>query len=139
MRVLRNLNPSYRAETWLPAGTTLNATKRMAELYRRWCNEGPRAELARQLIEADPQTAKATAGLTAQQSIMPAPTAVTRPSRTPRSSPPRTHSVKKGEVLGSIAKRYRCNLKTLASANNIRAPRYVLKVGQRLRLEGCGR
>jgi len=33
MRVLRNLNPSYRAETWIPAGTTLNATGRMAELY----------------------------------------------------------------------------------------------------------
>jgi len=35
MRVLRNLNPSYRAETWIPAGTTLNATERMAELPPR--------------------------------------------------------------------------------------------------------
>jgi len=119
LRVLRNLNPSYRAETWIPAGSTLNATEHMAELYQRWCTEGPRAELARQLIESDPQTAEATAGR-------------------PRPSAARSHRVKDGETLGAIAKRYRCNLKTLATTNNIRAPRYFLKVGQRLRLEGCG-
>jgi len=47
--------------------------------------------------------------------------------------------VKKGETLGAIAQRYRCNLKTLASANNVRAPRYLLRAGQSLRLEGCAR
>jgi len=139
MRVLRNLNPSYQAETWIPAGTSLNATARMAGLYRRWCNEGPRAELARKLIEADPQTAEASAGRTAQQPILPVPES--RPARASRASArstrTRTHSVRKGEVLGTIAKRYRCNLKTLAAANNVRAPRYFLNVGQRLKLEGC--
>jgi len=125
MRVLRNLNPSWRAETWIPAGTTLNATARMAELYPRWCSEGPRAELARQLIESDPQTAEATAGQP-QPSLLPV-------------SAVRLHRVKDGETLGAIARQHRCNLRTLASANNIRAPRYFLRVGQQLRLEGCGR
>jgi len=125
MRVLRNLNPSYRAETWIPAGTTLDATVRVADLYQRWCSEGPRAELARQLIESDPQTAQATAGQPVQPVV---------PVAQPRI---RSHQVKKGEVLGAIAKRYRCNLKTLAAANNIRAPRYLLRAGQRLQLGGC--
>jgi len=125
MRVLRNLNPSYRAETWIPAGTELNATERMAGLYQRWCSEGPRAELARQLIESDPQTAEATAGQPSQ-AILPATAAL-------------TYRVKDGETLGAIARRHRCNLRTLAAANNIRAPRYFLRVGQSLRLEGCAR
>jgi len=131
MRVLRNLNPRYRAETWIPAGSELNATERMAALYQRWCTEGPRAELARQLIESDPQTAEATAGQPTQP-LLPVPEARTR-------SRVRTHRVKKGETLGAIATRYQCSLKTLASANNVRAPRYLLRAGQTLRLEGCAR
>jgi len=127
LRVLRNLNPSYRAETWIPAGTTLNATERMAELYQNWCSQGPRAELARQLIESDPQTAEATAG-------QPSP-----PLLPVSEARVRSHRVKKGETLGGIARQHRCNVRTLAAANNIRAPRYLLRVGQRLRLEGCGR
>jgi len=127
MRVLRNLNPGWRAETWIPAGTTLNATTRMAELYPRWCTEGPRAELARQLIESDPQTAEATAGQPPQP-ILPVPEPEIR-----------THRVRKGETLSSIARQHRCNLRALATANNVHAPRYVLRVGQPLRLEGCGR
>jgi len=123
MRVLRNLNPSYRAETWIPAGTTLNATQHMADLYQHGCIQGPRADLARQLIQSDPQTAEATAGQR-QQALLPATTA-------------RLHRVKAGETLGAIARRHRCNLRTLAAANNIRAPRYFLRVGQQLRLEGC--
>jgi len=47
--------------------------------------------------------------------------------------------VKDGETLGAIARQHRCNLRRLAAANNIRAPRYFLRVGQSLRLEGCAR
>jgi len=135
MRVLRNLNPSYRAETWIPAGTVLNATARMAELYPQTCTQGPRAELARQLIEADPQTAEATAGQPPQPLL---PVSEER-TRTPSPARVRTHSVRKGETLGVIAKRYRCNQRVLAAANNVHAPRYLLRVGQTLRLEGCPR
>ncbi|MGJ4731081.1 transglycosylase SLT domain-containing protein, partial [Luteimonas sp. SDU101] len=57
MRVLRNLNPQYEAEAWIPQGTRLNATVRMAGLYERWCTRGARADLARQLVNSDPSTA----------------------------------------------------------------------------------
>ncbi len=57
MRALRNLNPRYQAESWLPAGTTLNATTKIVGLYNRWCTAGPRADLARTLVLSDPATA----------------------------------------------------------------------------------
>ena len=53
MRALRNLNPRYEADGWIPAGTTINATTRIAGLYNRYCVSGPRADLARTLITAD--------------------------------------------------------------------------------------
>jgi len=124
LRALRNLNPGYRAETWIPEGTELNATVQIAGLYREHCAQGARAQLARQLIEADPQTAQATVGRAASNAILPAPE-------------PRLYRVREGETLGAIARRHRCNLRTLAAANNVRAPRYLLRIGQRLRLEGC--
>jgi hypothetical protein len=53
MRALRNLNPRYEADGWIPAGTLINATTRIAGLYQRNCVSGPRADLARTLITAD--------------------------------------------------------------------------------------
>jgi len=77
------------------------------------------------LIESDPQTAESTVGQSAHPILPVSPARI------------RTHQVRKGETLGGIARQHRCNVRTLASANNIRAPRYLLRVGQRLRLEGC--
>lgn len=57
MRTLRNLNPRYHADSWLPAGTTLNATTRIASLYARYCVQGPRAALAQQLVQSDAEAA----------------------------------------------------------------------------------
>src|SRR5688572_28256929 len=57
MRALRNLNPRYKAESWLPAGTTLSATTRIVGLYNRWCVQGPRAELANTLVRSDASSA----------------------------------------------------------------------------------
>ena len=57
MRPLRNLNPRYEADSWLPAGTTLNATTQIVGLYNRYCIQGPRATLAEQLVRSDPNTA----------------------------------------------------------------------------------
>ncbi len=42
----RNLNPRYEADGWIPAGTLINATTRIAGLYQRNCVSGPRADLA---------------------------------------------------------------------------------------------
>ena len=37
----------------------------------------------------------------------------------------------------AIARRYSCDTKTLAAANGIKPPRYTLRPGQQLRLQGC--
>lgn len=57
MRTLRNLNPRWQPETFMPAGTVLNATTRIARLYDRWCTSGARADLARTLVLSDPSRA----------------------------------------------------------------------------------
>ena len=57
MRALRNLNPKYDADSWLPAGTQINATVGIANLYQSWCVEGSRAELAQRLVNSDPDSA----------------------------------------------------------------------------------
>jgi membrane-bound lytic murein transglycosylase D len=37
----------------------------------------------------------------------------------------------------SIARRYSCDLGDLAKANGLKAPRYSVRLGQRLKLQGC--
>jgi len=127
MRMLRNLNPRYRADDVIPAGTTLNATRDVVRLYGRWCTDSVRADIARELVNSDPGSAIVRSG--------PAPA----PASSPRgSSAPREHRVARGETLGRIAQRYGCSLQALARANNLRAPGYSLRAGQRLSLEPCG-
>jgi membrane-bound lytic murein transglycosylase D len=142
MRVLRNLNPQYEAEAWIPEGTRLTGTVRMAGLYERWCTKGPRAELARQLVNSDPSTAIVRVGdvetmtlpdgTVLQQQV--APAAATAPAV---ASAPSTHRVASGETLVAIARRYSCDTKSLAAANGLKPPRYLLRQGQQLKLEGC--
>jgi membrane-bound lytic murein transglycosylase D len=57
MRTLRNLNPRYEADSWLPTGTTLHASARIAKLYERFCVQGPRATLAQKLVQSDAEAA----------------------------------------------------------------------------------
>ena len=124
MRMLRNLNPRYRADEVIPAGTTLDATVDVARHYGRWCVDGTRAAIAHELVNSDPQSAVVRSG--------PAPAAPP-----PRQQAPRTHRVTRGETLGRIAQRYGCSVRGLASANGLRAPSYAIRPGQRLSLEGC--
>jgi membrane-bound lytic murein transglycosylase D len=51
-RVLRNLNPRYQADEFIPQGTVLRAPKRAVAMYRQNCLQGPRAELAAELMRA---------------------------------------------------------------------------------------
>ena len=144
MRVLRNLNPQYEAEAWIPAGTRLNGTVRLAGLYERWCTRGPRADLARQLVASDPsiggrvrvgdvEAVTLPDGTVVQQAVAasPAPATPVAPAT------PASHRVAAGETLVAIARRYSCDTKTLAAANGIKPPRYTLRPGQQLRLQGC--
>ena len=160
LRPLRNLNPRYQADSWLPAGTTLNATTRIVGLYGRYCTQGPRAELASQLVRADPGSAVVRVGdiqpvpmgaattppatvqsAPVQTTPQAAPKAVARAEAKPAKGKPRTprhYSVRKGETLGSIADRFDCDLRELARDNALKAPRYALHPGQRLKLATCG-
>ena len=125
MRMLRNLNPRYRADDVIPAGTTLNVTADVARLYGRWCTRSARADIARELVNSDPGSAIVRSG--------PAP------ATTPAAATyvPNTHRVERGENLHRIGQRYGCNLQALARANNLRPPAYALRAGQRLSLAPC--
>ena len=150
MRALRNLNPRYQAESWLPAGTTLNATTKIVALYHHWCVAGPRAELARTLVLSNPSSAivrmgpmttvgiNGVAGTTDDADAMPA----AKPAKIemPKEAKPkraRQYKVRRGETLTAIAQRFQCDTGDLAKANKIKGPRFAIRPGQRLKLEGC--
>ncbi|HSR66059.1 MAG TPA: transglycosylase SLT domain-containing protein [Xanthomonadaceae bacterium] len=159
LRPLRNLNPRYDADSWLPAGTTLNATTRIVGLYDRYCTQGPRAALAAQLVRANPATAIVRVG-----ELQPVPMgAATTPATTvqsaavqtpPAADPPRAiaaarpqpktrrtpghYRVQRGETLTAIADRFQCDLRALARDNALKGPRYAIRPGQRLKLATCG-
>lgn len=143
MRALRNLNPRYEAESWLPAGATLNATTKIVGLYNRYCVQGPRAQLAAQLVRSDPSSAIVRTGAIEQMPMTGALTTVATGVSTtiatgkPAPAKTRNYSVQRGETLTSIAQKFQCDTGQLARANEIAGPRYAIRPGQRLRLEGC--
>jgi membrane-bound lytic murein transglycosylase D len=139
MRALRNLNPRYEADSWLPAGASLNATTKIVGLYNRYCVQGPRATLAQQLVRSDPGSAIVRTGAVEQLSDGAAtvPTTIATGKPTPTPVQPRHYSVQRGETLTSIARKFQCSTGDLAEANKIKAPRYAIRPGQRLKLEGC--
>ncbi len=164
MRVLRNLNPRYEADGWIPSGMYINATTKIAGLYSRYCVQGARAELAKQLVSSDPSSAivrigaietTTATGVGEDGTAVPAGTAEEGkmdavPKETPKSQdkkpqekkakpkPIRQIKVGRGDTLASIARKYDCNLGELAKANGVKGPRYAVKLGQRIKLQGCG-
>lgn len=143
MRALRNLNPRYQADSWLPAGTTLRATAQIAGLYDRHCVRGARAELAQQLVMSDPAaavvhvgSATPVTGTPTVTPMVPGPTTIATGVATPAAGP-REHRVARGDTLVSISRRYSCDTKILAKANDLKGPRYAIRQGQRLKLDGC--
>ena len=148
MRALRNLNPRYEADSWIAGGTTLNATVKMAALYNRYCVQGERADLAKRLVESEVSAAIVTVGplepvvvgiATGQDGTLPpAQTQDSpKPKDTPKPKPVRQHKIERGDTLASIARKYDCRIGELAQANGIKAPRYTVKPGQRIKLQGC--
>ena len=131
MRPLRNLNPRYEADSWLPAGTTLNATTQIVALYDRYCLQGPRAQLADQLVRSNPDTAivrAAPAVPSVTATAVPAPVVAAKRHN---------YSVQRGETLTSIAEKFQCDTGDLAEVNGIKGPRFAIRPGQRLKIEGC--
>jgi len=146
MRTLRNLNPRYEAEDWIPAGTVLNATTRVAGLYGRHCASGARADLAHALVTADVNAAilrEAPRGNVSVGDLTPVegvPTTIatgTPQPAQPKAQQVRTYRVARGDTLGRIAQKHGCEVRALAAANGLKAPGYALRQGQELRLQGC--
>ena len=126
-------------------------TARIVSLYNRHCLQGQRAELARQLVTSDPKSAIVRVGAietvvgtatgedgTAMPAESVSPPAAENPSNKPKPKPARQHKVVRGDTLMSISRKYDCRIGELAKANGIKAPRYTVKPGQQIRLEGCG-
>ncbi len=111
-RALRNLNPRPMAHDELPAGTRLEVPAEVAEGYREDCLDGQRADAALQIAGA----AKRHSGASVAGSYV----------------------VRRGDTLAAIARRHGCgSAKALAQANGIKAPSYLIRPGQQLRLAGC--
>jgi membrane-bound lytic murein transglycosylase D len=116
-RTLRNLNPQMNPQTEQPMGTRIELPEELQDAYAESCTQGKWAELAADLHAAT---------LPAQLAHAP--------------DPPRHYRVRRGDTLSAIARKYRCDdMRSLARANHLRAPRYELRAGQRLKLSGCGR
>jgi peptidoglycan lytic transglycosylase D len=146
MRALRNLNPRYEPDQWIPAGTQIKATSRIAGLYSRNCINGPRADLARTLIAADVNAAiirNPLGGSVAVGEVTPLPgvpttiaTGEPKPAK-PKVEQVRDYRVARGDTLGKISQKFRCEVKELACANGLRAPGYSVRPGQEIKLQGC--
>lgn len=141
LRALRNLNPRWQPGETLPAGTALNATTRIAWLYRFNCTRGKRLELAQQLMVSDVRSALVRVGdpMPANgPAASDAPVPAAAPPRTPTKPKPRTYKVQRGDTLSSIARKQQCEIADLAKANRLKKPKYAIKPGQTLTLDGCG-
>lgn len=146
MRVLRNLNPRYEPDFWIPANTMLKGTARISSLYARNCVNGARADLARTLIAANVESAiirSPLGGSVAVGDVTPVagvPTTVAtgepKPAK-PKAKQVRDYRVARGDTLGRISRKFDCDLKQLAKANGLKAPGYNVKPGQELKLQGC--
>ena len=113
MRALRNLNPRYEADSWLPAGATLNATTKIVGLYNRHCTQGPRADLAHQLVHERRRFGDRAVPRRSPPPMI--PHRVRRRSRradTPQAcARPRKYKVRGGETLTSISQEVPCDMR----------------------------
>jgi len=114
-RALRNLNPRFQTQQKLSTGTTLAVPAVLLDVYRNRCIDGPAATLAAEIAGA----------------------AMHHPTQVAGAAMAASYTVRSGDSLASIARRHHCSVPSLARANGIKAPRYLIRAGQKLRLQGC--
>jgi membrane-bound lytic murein transglycosylase D len=109
-RTLRNLNPRYDPGERIEAGTAIEVPTVVPAAYEERCLDGELLVKAREMHEAN----------------------------YPDEPEVIVYTVRRGDTLGKIASRHRCvSIGELAALNNIRPPRYVIRVGQRLKVPSC--
>jgi membrane-bound lytic murein transglycosylase D len=112
-RALRNLNPSIDPNRPIPAGSQIFLPMVLLPVYQERCETG-----AYQALAASLQAARRPGGIA--------------------SAGGRHYTVRQGDTLAGISRRFRCaGPDALARANNIAAPRYLIRPDQQLVLVGC--
>jgi membrane-bound lytic murein transglycosylase D len=109
-RTLRNLNPKLKPGDRVKTGERIEIPTFLAPAYEEHCLDGEFVARARELHEAN----------------YPAEGEMIR------------YTVRRGDTLGRIASRFRCaSIGEIADINRIRAPRYVIQLGQTLKIPSC--
>jgi len=109
-RTLRNLNPRVEANVQLEAGEQLKLPVILTRVYNERCTSGLILDRALALYEAN----------------------------YPDGSDLVPYIVKRGDTLGKIASRLPCiSTGELADINGIRSPRFLIRIGQQLRIPNC--
>lgn len=111
-RTLRNLNPRLDPQQEQAAGTRIHVPAKLEAAYVRDCASGHWADLATDL----------------HSGAMP-----TQPSGLPRH-----YVVRSGDTLSGIVRELGCSsVREVARLNDLRRPRYAIRIGQRLTLPRC--
>jgi membrane-bound lytic murein transglycosylase D len=130
-RVLRNLNPAYEPGQFIPQGTTLRAPKKLVDSYRVNCISGPRADMARSVLQARKQPAFYTPPAYTASAVTPE-NGVTEPAKHGGK-----YTVKSGETLMMISRTFDCDVSRLIKENQLSPPDYIIRPGQEIKLPGC--
>jgi membrane-bound lytic murein transglycosylase D len=131
-RQLRNLNPRQEPNDPIPAGTPVVLPAAAAAAYDRNCAEGPMLAMSADLHSAHPPSpANAPNRLAIKSSA-------TKSSKSgAKGGRGKTYVVRKGETLSKIARKFGCNVQSIATANGLRAPHYAIHAGQQLNVPSC--
>ena len=109
-RDLRNLNHGIRADRDLPAGASVWIPAAAEESWHTQCQNDALMALAHQLHQAD----------------------------FPEKPPMLTYVVRAGDALSTIARRFSCTSRQeVARLNRLKGPRYLIRVGQKLKIPRC--
>jgi len=127
-RQVRNLNPRFEPNDAVAAGTRLTLPQAAAAAYEQHCVSGPMVAVVADLHAAQ----VASAGRSARNAT------ASRSGEAGGKGGRHSHTVRKGETLNAIARKFGCrNIQPLVSANGLRAPHYAIRAGQKLVVPSC--
>ncbi len=109
-RILRNLNSGIKADNTIKAHVDLRIPQSLEGVFNSKCQDREFMKLAKSLHDAD---FRETQGYF-------------------------RYKVKSGDVLGKIARKFRCtSRKEIARLNRLKAPRYLIRAGKYLKIPEC--